>query len=130
MVHECDVLRQGLIRADTERPGRPVMGRKLTALEDAQSALTDSDLDRQEYRAQLRQDYLERIADQLGVTTAQLSELPDPSSAIQPAIDAVRQSELVLAQQCRDLVEAFLRIQDPQDRLRYLQIVRDAALTK
>lgn len=106
------------------------MGRKLNALEEIQAALANSDAERLEGRAQLRQHFLERIANELGITVAQLGELPDPSTAVQPAIDATRQSDLVLTQQCADLVKAFVQIQDPQDRLRCLQIVRDAALAK
>lgn len=106
------------------------MGRKLNAVEELQASIEASDADRLEGRARLQQQLLERIADTLGIAVAQLGELPDASSAAQPAIDTARQGELILTQQCRDLVEAFVQIQAPQDRLRCLQIVREASLTK
>ena len=106
------------------------VGRKLNAVEELQASIGASDADRLEGRARLQQQLLERIADTLGIAVAQLGELPDASSAVQPAIDTARQGELILTQQCKDLVEAFVQIQDPQDRLRCLQIVREASLTK
>jgi hypothetical protein len=105
------------------------MGRKLNALEEIQASHTDPDADRQG-RAWVQQQLLMRIADTLGITTAQLGELPNASSAVQSAIYPARQGEFILTQQCRDLIEAFTQIHDPQDRLRCLQFVREASLTK
>ncbi|KQP11202.1 hypothetical protein ASF28_09155 [Methylobacterium sp. Leaf99] len=106
------------------------MGRKLTALEEIQTSPTDPDADRQQGRPWHQQELLERIAYTLGIATAQLSEAPTPPNAVGPATDRARQGECILTQQCTDLVRAFVEIEDPQDRLRCLQIVRDAAGVK
>lgn len=130
MVHECKFVCLGMVQADIERLGRPAVGRNLNALEELSAALGASDADRREGRPRLQQHLLERIANTLGITAAQLGDLPAASSAVQPAIDPARQGELILTQQCRDLVEAFVKIQDPQDRLRCLQVVLEASSTK
>ena len=130
MVHKCNSVYLGMVQLDVERLRRAAVGRKLNAVEELQASIGASDADRLEGRARLQQQLLERIADTLGIAVAQLGELPDASSAAQPAIDTARQGELILTQQCRDLVEAFVQIQAPQDRLRCLQIVREASLTK
>lgn len=104
------------------------MGRKLNALEEFQAAPGELGADQQGGRA--KHELLKRIADQLGITVEQLDRPPAPSIAVQPALASKRQSEFDLTQQCVDLIEAFIRIQDPQDRLRCLKIVRDAALAK
>lgn len=106
------------------------MGRKLNALEEIQNSLADPRVDQQGPQAQVQQQYLERIADTLGINIAELGAHPAPPNAIQPLIDMTRQNEFVLTQQCADLVRAFVEIQEPQDRLRCLQIVRDAAGVK
>lgn len=106
------------------------MGRKLNALEEIQTSLSDPGVDQLGPQAQVQQQYLKRIADTLGITIAELGGHPAPPNAIQPAIDLVRQNELVLAQQCTDLVKAFVEIEDLQDRLHCLQIVREAAGVK
>lgn len=107
------------------------MGRKLNALEEIQATSADFSTNRQEGRAQLQQErLLERIAEQLGTTTAELGGRPAFPNAIQSTIDIVRENEFALTRQCADLLKAFVQIQDPQDRLRCLQIVRDAAITK
>lgn len=107
------------------------MGRKLT-LEDERSSPADPDADRQGAHARLqrRRQLVDEIAEQLGITATQLGERPAPSGAVEPAPDDSRPSELVVSQQCADLVEAFIRIRDPQDRLRCLQFVRDIAPVK
>lgn len=103
------------------------MGRRLNALEELQASFAQFDADRQQGRAQLRQHYLERIADTLGITIAELGEAPALPRAVEPTTDSARPDEFILTQQCRDLIEAFSRVQDPQDRLRCLEIVREAA---
>ena len=109
------------------------MGRRLDALEELQANLADPDAERRQGPLQIRQHYLARIADTLGITTAQLGETPALPGAGQPAMDgarpnaAVRTEQAVLIEQCAALVDAFRRIQDPQDRSRCLQIVCEAA---
>lgn len=103
------------------------MGRKLNTLEEVQTALAAPKVDQQEAQAQLQQLYLDRIAHALGMTTAELSGRPAPTNAIQPAIALLRPNELVLIQECLDLVKAFAQIQDPQARLRCLKFVCEAA---
>lgn len=106
------------------------MGRKLNTLEEVQAAFADSEENQQGAQAQSQKQHLERIAHTLGITTAVLRGHPAPPNAIRPASDPTRQNEIVLAQQCVDLVKAFAEIQDPQARLHCLKIVRDAAEVK
>ncbi|MCJ2080274.1 hypothetical protein [Methylobacterium sp. J-090] len=106
------------------------MGRKLNTLEEVQTALVEPEVDQQRAQAQLQQQYLKRIALTLGMTAAELGGHPAPTNAIQPAIALVRQDELVLIQECLDLVKAFAKIRDPQARLRCLEIVCEAAGAK
>lgn len=107
------------------------MGRKLTR-EDERSSPADPDADRQgaHDRLQHRRQLLDEIAEQLGITATQLCGQPAPSGAVESARDGSRPSELVVSQQCADLIEAFIRIRDPEDRLRCLQFVRDTASAK
>lgn len=103
------------------------MGRKLNALEEIQASNAMQEASRAKCA---QQGLLERIAGTLGVTAAQLSEPSPVSGGGQAAVEIARQDSFALVQQCRELVRAFLEIQDPQDRLRCLEIVRAAADTK
>lgn len=103
------------------------MGRKLNALEEIQASNAEQEARRAK---SAQQGLLERIAGTLGVTAAQLSEPSPVSGSGQAALDIMRQDSFALAQQCRELVKAFLEIPDPQDRLRCLEIVRAAAGSK
>ncbi|TXM76596.1 hypothetical protein FV218_06525 [Methylobacterium sp. WL69] len=105
------------------------MGRKLTPTEGAASLLSDTETNSEIDSITLSRSrsLLEQIAQQLGISPDEFSKASCPSeSAVRehPPKDAF---DPVLARERLDLLEAFTCIKDQQERLRCLQIVRDAA---
>jgi hypothetical protein len=76
---------------------------------------------------QHNQDLQRQIAEQLGVTVAQLSDPVLMPNAVDNRNHLFPAAETALSRECLSLIEAFTRITDPNERLRCLQIVREVA---
>jgi hypothetical protein len=105
------------------------MGRKLTPLEEAHSSFPDRHIgpERGSVNPQHNQDLQRQIAEQLGVTVAQLRDPVLMPNAVDNRNHAFQAAETAMSRECLDFIEAFMRITDPNERLRCLQIVREAA---
>jgi hypothetical protein len=105
------------------------MGRKLTPFEEAHSAFPDKHIGRERGSVSLQhnQDLQRQIAEQLGATVAQLRSPDLLPNAVDNRNDHSRAAETALSRECSELIAAFTRITDPNERLRCLQIVRKAA---
>jgi uncharacterized protein (DUF2126 family) len=105
------------------------MGRKLTPTEVASSLLSDTETNSgiDSITSSRSQSLLQQIAQQLGISPDEFRKAPCPP------LPALREHppkgafDPVLARESLELIEAFTRIEDPQERLRCLQLVRDAA---
>ncbi|MGU3363070.1 hypothetical protein ACLBWX_22425 [Methylobacterium sp. M6A4_1b] len=104
------------------------MGRKLDAFEEASFMAADADPTNEE-RATLSysQHLQQRIADHLGVPVTQLRGPSNLPNAVQVAKNLVQDADMALSSECVDLIEAYMRIIDPVQRRRCLQVVRQAA---
>jgi hypothetical protein len=105
------------------------MGRKLTPSEEAHSFFPDRhiELERGSVNLQHNQDLQRQIAEQLGVTVAQLRDPDLMPNAVDNRTYPSPAAETALSRECLYLLEAFMRITDPNERLRCLQIVQEAA---
>jgi hypothetical protein len=104
------------------------MGRKLNAFEEASFSSPETGVSRQDPTSLSRSQELQhQIASQLGVPVAQLRAPSDLPNAVSIADDPSRGLDTALSRECVDLIEAYTRIKDPAQRLRYLRMVRRAA---
>ena len=105
------------------------MGRKLNPLEEAPSDTeTNSGLDR--IASSRSWSLLQQIAQQLSISPDEFSKTSCHHFVNQIERPTKEAFNPVLALEHLDLLEAFTRIEDPQERLRCLQVVRDAAKVK
>ena len=108
------------------------MCRKLPPTEAASSLLsgTETNSGISNIASSRSRSLLQQIAQQLGISPDEFIRASCPS---QPALREPPPKDAfdsVLTRERLDLLEAFTRIEDPQERLRCLQIVRDAAKGK
>jgi hypothetical protein len=68
-----------------------------------------------------------RIAEALGLSVADLLHRSASGIDTQEAAHEGQAAEMALTQDCLDLIEAFTRVEDPEERQRLLKMVRDAA---
>jgi hypothetical protein len=68
-----------------------------------------------------------RIAEALGVSVADLCHLSDDGNDIREVSQDGETAEMALTRDCSDLIEAFVRVADPEERQRLLKMVQDAA---
>lgn len=105
------------------------MGRKLNPIEAASSLLSDTEsnsgLDR--VTSTRSRSLLKQIAQQLGISPDEFTKAPCPPQIALSEHPPKMAFDPVLARESRYLLEAFTLIKDPQERLRCLQLVRDAA---
>jgi hypothetical protein len=100
------------------------MGRKLNAFEEAGHFSSEVGTSRQDRTGLSRNESLQhRIAQQLGISVA---ELRDPN-VVHGASSPARSTDLALIRECVELLDAYIHILDPEQRLRCLQAVREAA---
>ena len=68
-----------------------------------------------------------RIAEALGLSVADLHRSQDMTGDQQDAVTIIQSAEVAMTRDCLDLIKAYARISDPEERQRLLKIVRDAA---
>lgn len=105
------------------------MGRKLNALEEGQPPFPIADAGPQGAPIWLQRnlELQRRIAEQLGISPDEFFKAPCAPLVAQMEPTPNEAFDPMLARECLDLLEAFTRITEPQERLRCLQIVRNAA---
>ena len=104
------------------------MGRKLNSFEEAGLFSPEPVTGSQDQTGLSRAQHLQhRIAEQLGVSVAELSDLSGTSSAMHTVSGPTHSPDTTLSRECLDLLEAYTRITDPEQRLRCLQAVQETA---
>jgi hypothetical protein len=104
------------------------MSRKLNDLEGAGLFLSEAEAGRQEQTGLSRsQDLQQQIAEQLGISVAELRDRSETPNAVYSANNPVRSTGTALGRECLELLDAYCRITDPKQRRRCLQAVREAA---
>jgi hypothetical protein len=104
------------------------MGRKLNDLEGAEFFLSEAEAGRQPRTGLSRSQNLQhRIAETLGISVAELRDPRETPNAVHSTNSSVRSTDTALSRECLELLDAYIRIIDPDERLRCLQIVREAA---
>jgi hypothetical protein len=68
-----------------------------------------------------------RIAEALGLSVADLLHRSASGADTQVAVHEGQAAEMALTRDCLDLIEAFARVEDPEERQRLLKMVQDAA---
>ncbi|MGU3363067.1 hypothetical protein ACLBWX_22410 [Methylobacterium sp. M6A4_1b] len=117
-----------IVQTDTALQQERTMGRKLGLLEiDAflkeGESVPASDARHQSQHSHRLQ---VRIAEVLGLPVDQLRSLRDLGINALDAEDLTQSAESAMNHDCIDLIEAYTRISDPDERQRLLKIVRDA----
>lgn len=107
------------------------MGRKMSPPE--AEAFTNGDASLSSGKAPTPSPYssklLSQIAEALSVPEAALSRSSSPLSGVSEAGHETQTAEFAMNRDCLDLIEAYTRISDPEERQRLLKIVRDAGGT-
>ena len=104
------------------------MGRKLNSFEEAGLFSPEPVAGRQNQAGLSRTQHLQhRIAEQLGVSVAELSDHSGTLNAMHNVSDPTHSTDRALSRECLDLLEAYSRITDPEPRLRCLRAVQEAA---
>jgi hypothetical protein len=103
------------------------LGRKLNPIEVASSGFPDTNAEPSlilPNRSQLLQ---QQIAEQLEISPEEFSKAPRLASGAPDGGASSRAFDVALSRECLELLEAFCRITDPEQRRLCLQAVRDAA---
>lgn len=105
------------------------MGRKLSALEAALMSFPDGEADAGQdriisTRSQILQ---QQIAQQLGISPDEFYKASARPRGVQSGGTASIDFDPALSRECLELLDAYMRITDPEQRRRYLQAVREAA---
>jgi hypothetical protein len=104
------------------------MGRKLNDLEGAGLFLSEAEACRQDRTGLSRSQVLQhQIAEQLGISVAELGDRNETPNAVHSANNLVRSTDTALGRECLELLDAYIRIRAPEQRRRCLQAVREAA---
>lgn len=104
------------------------MGHKLDASEGARSFPPEPDVDgHDQVISDLRQDLQNRIAQQLGISAAELRDPGETPNAVHSASNPFQSTDTALSRECLELLDAYIRIADPEQRRRCLHAVRDVA---
>lgn len=104
------------------------MDRKLDASEGARSFSPESDVNGPvQVMSDLRQDLQNRIAQQLGISAAELRDPGETPNAVHSASNPFQSTDTALSRECLELLDAYIRITDVEQRRRCLQAVRDVA---
>lgn len=105
------------------------MGRKLSPAEAAAFARDGTSLPGQKADASSSHgsELQSRIAEVLGFSVADFLDRSDFGNGTQDTSHAGQTAEMALTRDCLDLIEAFGRVEDAEERQRILKMVRDAA---
>ena len=107
------------------------MGRKMSPPE--AEAFTDGDANLLSRKVPISSPHssklLSQIAETLGLSEAAFGRYDPLGSSVSEATRETQMAEIALNRDCLDLIEAYTRIADPEERQRLLQIVRDAGGT-
>lgn len=102
------------------------VGRKLNPIE-AASSFSDACAEPSSILPSRSQLLQQRIAEQLGVSADEFRKTPQPASVVQKNGTLFGPSDATLSRECLELLDAYIRILDPEQRRRCLQAVREAA---
>lgn len=103
------------------------VGRKLNPIEAVSSGFSDAGAEPSSILPNRGQLLQQRIAKQLGVSADEFSKAPRLASVAQKNGAVVGPSDATLSRECLELIDAYTRITDPEQRRRCLQAVREAA---
>ncbi|MCK2056412.1 hypothetical protein [Methylobacterium sp. 37f] len=103
------------------------MVRKPNRIEGASSGFPDASEEPSAIRPSRSQLLQQRIAEQLGLSPEAFSTAPVPASGAPNGCPPSGAFEIGLSHECLELLEAYSRIKDPEQRRRCLQAVREAA---
>ena len=107
------------------------MGRKMSPPE--AEAFADSDASLLSGKAPISSPHssklLSQIAEALGLPETTFSRSNTQGSSVSETAHETQTPEITLNRDCLDLIEAYARISDPEERQRLLKIVRDAGCT-
>ncbi|MGU3363066.1 hypothetical protein ACLBWX_22405 [Methylobacterium sp. M6A4_1b] len=104
------------------------MGRKLNPLEGDPFTEGDASIPGKERSVSSSSLNIQtQIAEALGLPVSAFDLSGDRNGNAQEACDEDQAAEIAMSRDCLDLIKAYTRISDPDERQRLLKIVRDAA---
>ena len=104
------------------------MGRKLNSFEEAGLFSSEPVAGRHDQAGLSRTQHLQhQIAEQLGVTVAELSDPSGTLNAVRNVSNPTRSADTPSTRECLELLEAYTCITDPEQRLRCFQAVQETA---
>lgn len=103
------------------------MGRKLNPIEAVSPGFCDASAEPSPLTPSRSRLLQQQIAEQLGISSDNFSKVPQPTADALEGIIHLGASDLSLSRECLELLDAYIRISDPEQRLRCLQAVQEAA---
>ncbi|WP_156634071.1 hypothetical protein [Methylobacterium sp. Leaf113] len=105
------------------------MDRKLNLVDATSSASSDASSEGKLLPSNRKRLLQEQIAEKLGISPDAFSTVPRSVSGGLGAGMPVEGYDVALSRECLELLDAYCRIADPEQRRRCLQIVRDAGVS-